>query len=161
MSESTLKIEDVLQVVAELKKMRDRLDAMVRDLEAKLEGSRTVGQQMKDLTEEFVKLWARRYGRPYVHGGAKDATALKRLLKSLDPAEIRRRMVFYFSNDDPFYAKAAHSITMFASTINQHVGASEQRALEQPAAAPADCRHQPPCRSNVEHTRRVQQEIRA
>ena len=161
MAESTLKIEDVQHVVVELKKMRDRLETMIRDLEAKLEGSRTLGQQMKELTEEFVKLWARRYGRQYIHGGAKDATAIKRLLKALEPQEIRRRMVFYFSNDDPFYAKAAHSLTMFASTINQHVGASEQRGLEQPAAPPADCRHQPPCRSNVEHTRRVQQEIRA
>lgn len=160
MSESTLKIEDVQHVVAELKKIRDRIDGMVRDLEAKLEGSRTMGQHMKELTEEFVKLWARRYGRQYIHGGAKDATALKRLLKALEPAEIRRRMVFYFSNDDPFYAKAAHSLTMFASTINQHVGAAEQRGLEQPATA-IDCKHRPPCRSDVEHTRRVQQEIRA
>jgi hypothetical protein len=160
MSESTLKVEDVKRAVAELKAIRDRISALVADLEAKLEGSLTQGQIMKQLTERFVELWGRRYGRAYIHGGAKDATALKRLLKSLEPKEIERRMVFYFANDDAFFTKAAHSLTMFASTINQHVGATEQRGLEMPGVA-VDCHHRPQCRSNVEHTRRVQQEIRA
>lgn len=159
MSESTLKLDDVKQAIAELKKVNEKIAAIIANLEAKLEGSLTQGQIMKELTEEFVKLWARRYGRQYIHGGAKDATALKKLLKALEPTEIRRRMVFYFANDDPFFTKAAHSLSMFASTINQHVGATEQRGLEAPSAA-IDCHHRPPCRSNVEHTRRVQQEIR-
>lgn len=161
MSESTLKLDDVQSAIGELKKMRERLSGVIDGLEAKLEGSLTIGQEMKQLTEEFVRLWARRYGRPYVHGGAKDATALKRLLKALEPVEIRRRMVFYFSNDDPFYAKAAHSLSMFASTINQHVGQAEQQGLIGHAAPAIDCKHRPACRSDVEHTRRVNAELRA
>jgi len=158
MSESTLKIEHVRKAVTELRAIEKRVGDIAAGLEARLEGSATVGEQMKRITDAFVELWARRYQSKYVFVGGKDATAVKKLLQALDVEEILRRMPRYIWNDDPFYGKVRHSLSMFASTINQHGKVSDQGGGD--AARVVDCKHQPPCQSNVEHTRRVSAELR-
>ena len=159
MSESTLKIEHVRAAVRELRAIEKRAADVATMLEARLEGSATAGEKMKQVTDAFVDLWARRYRSKYVFAGGKDATAVKRLLGVLEVEEILRRIPRYIANDDPFYVKVKHSLSMFASTINQH-GATVDQGGEQAAGA-VDCKHQPPCRSDVEHTRRVNAELRA
>lgn len=158
MSETTLKIEHVRFAVKELRAIEKRAADVAAMLEARLEGSATAGEQMKRITDAFVELWARRYRTKYVFAGGKDATAVKRLLAVLDVDEILKRVPRYIANDDPFYVKVRHSLTMFASTINQHGPTSDQGGH---AAGAIDCKHTPPCQSDVEHTRRVNAELRA
>lgn len=154
----TLKVEDVRTYVREARAWHERGLALLATLEAKLEGSETLGQQMKRVSDAFGIAWRRRYGRDYVFVGAKDAQAVKRLLKSLSVDEVLARIPRYVTNDDPFYGKVSHSLSMFASTINQH-GADQGELLEG-GNAPAGCKHTPPCRSDVEHTRRSIAEMR-
>lgn len=155
----TLKIDDVRKFVAEARLWLERGGALVAQLEAKLEGSETLGQQMKRVSEAFVQAWRKRYGRDYVFVGAKDATAVKRMLKALPVEAILARIPRYISNDDPFFGKVSHSLSMFASTINQH--GEEQPDLLDGGNAPQACKHKPACRSDVEHTRRSIQEMRS
>lgn len=154
----TLKVDDVRKFVGDMRALLERGGELVKALEAKLEGSETLGQQMKRVSDAFVLAWRKRYGRDYVFVGAKDAQAVKRLLKALSVDEVLARIPRYIGNDDPFYGKVSHSLSMFASTINQH--GAEQRELLEGGAAPAGCQHRPPCRSDVEHTRRSIAEMR-
>lgn len=154
----TLKVEDVRKFVSEARAWLERGTALVQQLESKLEGSETLGQQMKRISDAFMLAWRRRYGRDYVFVGAKDAQAVKRLLKVLPVEQVLARIPRYITNDDPFFGKVMHSLTMFASTINQH--GEEQPELLEGGSAPSGCKHKPPCRSDVEHTRRSIAEMR-
>lgn len=158
MNESTLKIEHVRHAVKELRATEQRLGELATMLEARLEGSETTGEQHKRVIAAFVETWAKRYGQPYVFAGGKDATAVKRLLKVLPAEEIIGRIARYVTNNDPFYEKVKHSLSMFASTINQHGDAlPEQQSL----SGAVGCGHRPRCRSDVEHTRKTMAELRA
>lgn len=152
----TLKVEDVRRFVSEARAWHERGLALLATLEAKLEGSETLGEQMKRVNEAFTAAWRKRYGRDYVYVGAKDATAVKRLLKALNVDEVIRRIPLYIANDDPFFTKVGHSLSMFASTINQHAGSTQEVGAE----LPFGCAHRPPCRSDAEHTRRQLAEMR-
>jgi hypothetical protein len=87
---------------------------------------------------------------------------MKRLVRMIGVDELKARFVRYVKNDDPFYVKARHPFGLFVSSVNTHAAQGQAAEdLELSAAAPADCRHSPPCRSDVEHTRRRQQDLRA
>lgn len=158
MSDATLKIEHVRAAVKELRATEKRLGELATMLEARLEGSETASEQHKRVITAFVEAWAKRYGRPYVFAGGKDATAVKRLLKVLPAEEIIQRIARYVTNDDPFYEKVKHSLSMFASTINQH---GDVLPEQQQLAGAVGCGHRPRCRSDVEHTRKTTAELRA
>ena len=121
-------------------------------------GQAGIGDVLKRLQLAFDAAWCQRYApgqtKIYIWQWAKDVTLMKKLLKSLAPDEIERRMSNYLKNDDPFFLKNRHTFGLFVSSVNQFAEAGQ--VIE----TPFDCRHQPPCRSDQEHTRRRSSDMR-
>lgn len=143
----TLTVTDIRQFIEQQRKQLAAMTSAIDAIEKKLDGHESTGAEMKRVNEAFTTAWARRYNAAYVYQGAKDATAVKRLLQSLTPDEITQRIVRYFASDDPFVLKTRHSLAVFASNINQYI----------PAALPLDgddfaCNHRPRCASAAAHT---------
>lgn len=121
-----------------------------------LRGEPAMGDLIKDVGQHFAATWKIRYKGEYAWRYTVDTPQLKRLIKLLGPEEVKGRMTLFVMNDDDFFRKAKHSFGAFVATVNQHAtedaGSASELSL---ASAPADCRHTPPCRSDVEHTQRV------
>lgn len=143
----TLKVADVRDLIEKQRRLLAEMLAALDDVERKLDGHESTGREMKRVNAAFTAGWERRYHAAYAYQGAKDATAVKRLLQTLSPAEIEARMAIYFATDDPFVLRTRHSLAVFASNINQYV----------PSALPLDgedfaCNHTPRCASAAAHT---------
>jgi hypothetical protein len=131
-----------------------------------LGGRAGIGEQMKDLERAFDAAWCARYapgqfGR-YVWAYAKDRPQMKRLLRTLAIDELKLRILHYIKDDDHFYVKARHPFGLFVSSINRHTAESEPPAFALSSdARPVACVHVPACKSDQEHTRRRNEEMRA
>jgi hypothetical protein len=135
-------------------------DAEIRaEIMKLLRGEPAMGDLVKAAMLHFGASWKIRYRSEYAWRFAIDTPHLKRLIKLLGPEELHARMTAYMVNNEDYFKRARHSFGVFVSTVNQHAGqgadASEELEL---ASAPADCRHKPPCRSDVEHTRRMMED---
>lgn len=148
--------EKLLETVFEL---YAKQGACLRELKELLVGGETVGDQMRQLTAHYVTTWEARYGSRYAWQGGKDSAAAKRLVQTLPMEELKSRVDRYLKDDDPFYMKARHPFTLFASNVNRY--APEKAAPLQLSPVVDGCNHQPPCQSDVEHTRRRQDDRRA
>jgi hypothetical protein len=71
------------------------------------------------------------------------------------------RMTTYFGDRDVFIAKNRHPLNLFVSRINVYARPVSMRPEDLPDEIPADCRHDPPCRSDADHTRKRAAEMRA
>lgn len=132
--------------------------ADVRDEIAELLAGRAgIGEHMRDFERHFDALWSAKYagGRSgaYAWAHTKDKPHVKRLVKQLGCEELKARAVAYFKSTDPFYVNARHTFSVFVASINTHAGLSRERH-DFDLSAPVDCRHVPPCRTDVEHTQR-------
>jgi len=78
---------------------------------------------------------------------------MKRLLKMLEVEEIEGRMWRYLQNNDPFFAKNRHTFGLFVASVNQFAQAASD------VEVPVGCFHVPPCKDDVEHTRRRQRDV--
>jgi hypothetical protein len=129
-------------------------------------GHAGIGKSLKRVYEAFDEAWTARYARTggrrfaYVWNMREDTPAAKRLLAKLEPEEVIARVDRYLRSPNPFYAEVRHSFRIFARDVN--VFADDlQIPFEDPGATVADCRHDPPCRSDQEHTRVRAREMRA
>lgn len=138
----------------EIIKSHARLANQLADYHALVAGSPTTGQLSKQLFTTWATLWLARYREKYVFAGARDAGSFKRLLTTMTADQVVARMKAYLADDDAFLAKQRHPLALFISGINRYGGSG---AVE---AAPVGCRHDPPCRTEVEHTRRQMAERR-
>lgn len=154
-AKATITVSDIRKFIETQRKQLAVMVAALDDIERKLDGHESVGQEMRKVNDAFITAWRRRYRAEYVYQGAKDATAVKRLLASLTPAEIIERMARYFASDDPFVTKTRHSLALFATTINQYI----PEAL--PLEADFSCNHTPRCASAAAHTSKKLAEARA
>lgn len=154
-STPTITFTDIRTLVATQRKLLAAMSAALDEVERKLDGHESTGQEMKRVNEAFTRAWSRRYNAAYVYQGAKDATAVKRLLQTLTPDQIIERISRYFATDDPFVLKTRHALAVFASNINQYI----------PEALPLDgadfaCSHTPRCTSAAAHTSKKLAEAR-
>lgn len=122
----------------------------------------THGNAAKDLVSRFVVLWGQRYrGQTYLPTWAKDIAQMRRLLKSLTIEQIEGRMRAFLADQDTFLSNARHPLGLFVAGINRYSanlpgnGKMEREDEGFLMTAPADCAHVPPCRTDVEHTKRL------
>lgn len=160
--------EDNAKRLARLGKLMETL----RELQAKtyevaeemnkiLHGEAAMGDVLKQVEKAFSEEWKARYGTPYVWQYVKDRPHWKRLLKNAGSDEVLQRIATYFADGDDYIRRARHPFGLFVSKFNTLARQADESTLELSAPVLSDCRHQPPCISDQEHTRRKQQDVRA
>jgi len=160
MAEDKALREKLAKLVASLREHQAKCYEITEEIDHLLGGGVGVGELLRRLELHWGQVWCGRYqlggtlmkGGGYVWNYAKDRPQMKRLLRMLEVEEIERRMNRYLQNNDAFFTKGRHSFGMFVATVNQHAAPAD--ALE----APPGCLHHPPCRDDVEHTKRRQRE---
>jgi hypothetical protein len=126
-------------------------------------GGITRAKQYERIETTFRDLWSARYGNTkYSFDYKVDRPQMLRLLKMMPIEEIEARMARYLRNSDPFFSKCRHTFPILVKTINQH-------AIEQPTGAldlnadessPIGCQHSPTCKTDSEHTKRINEDRR-
>lgn len=126
----------LVKLLSVLRDLREKEQAILDEVDVLLSGGVGIGDKMKIGYRYFATAWeAAHPGQAYVWNYTKDAPQMKRLLKTLSPDEIGRRVARYVANQEDFIMRAKHSFPMFVATINQHVSpASEDNPLEADAA---------------------------
>ncbi|MHB1260375.1 MAG: hypothetical protein ACYC2H_01530 [Thermoplasmatota archaeon] len=146
--------ETLVEVETKAAEVRDEIGKLLR-------GEPAMGDLLKEALAYFATSWEIRYRSKYAWRNTIDVPQMKRLLKLLGLAELKTRVSSYLASNDDFFKRARHSFGMFVSTVNQHAGqgvdADDELEL---AAAPADCRHKPSCRTDIEHTSRLMEDRR-
>lgn len=136
----------------------ERLRDQVNTIRQKLEEQNPV----KDALTHFDQHWIAAYTRGaspvqhYQFNGLKDATAVKRLLKTMDATTLLARITNYFRDRDDFLVRQRHPFGLFIARVNAYAST----AAQPDAAAPPDCTHVPRCISDTMHTRRRANDLR-
>jgi len=105
------------------------------------------GDPLLDLERFWLDTWRAKYGAEYVWSHAKDRASIRRLLKTLAPDTIKARVIAFLASEEPFFTRNRHSFGVFVSAINSLTSAEPRQVV-------LGCKHDPPCASDVEHTRR-------
>lgn len=154
-------------------KLGEDLDA----IEAIGAGEVGPGKQAKTFLKAYALVWNRHHGiavpiGPLVPGDivkvggfvidwAKDTMLAKRLLKQVNAQELHDRAARYLASRDPYYTNAKHPLGLFEKSINKWgLTSAAGEDADFLHSAPVDCKHQPPCRSDVAHTTRSMKESR-
>lgn len=139
----------------------EKLRVQLEEIVAVLNAEPSIGAQAKDLVGWFVQAWGQKYrGQTYVPTWGKDIASMKRLLKALTTVEIETAITRFLKSPDPFYANARHPLALFVGSVNKFTGndaLDDETFLQAPVV---DCRHTPKCKSDQEHTRRRQADLR-
>ncbi len=140
----------------------DRLWKAIAEFEDLLSESQTPGQAAKAWLGEYGRAWTFRYrGEKFIVANwAKDMAIAKRLLAQLDAAELLARAKRFLADTDPFYVKARHPLGLFATNVNRY-GTAPAHDDDFLLSPPVGCKHQPPCTSDVAHTKRLSAELRS
>lgn len=149
----------VQRLMVLLQEIREKEQAVLEEIDTILSGGVGIGTLMNQASKAWLAAWAVRYRGEYAWKHERDRPQIKRLVKSLGVEELTKRMNNYIRNSDPFFLQARHSFAAFVASINQHADISDAGDLEL-EAGPADCRHDPPCRTDQEHTRRRNADMR-
>jgi hypothetical protein len=99
--------------------------------------------------------WAARYHTDYTTTVA-DGSHFKRLLRTIDLQDLKVRMQLYMQSQEKFIVNTRHSLGLFVANINQFLAPDLLGA-----GGPPDCKHQPPCRTDAEHTQRRTREMQS
>lgn len=158
------KVTKLLELATEL---HQKEGEVIAEAMALLGGGQGVAEKMKDIERSFDAAWCARYAAgqsgKYIWQYAQTRPNIKRLLHSLDVDEIKRRILRYMRDDDPFIARPRHPFGLFVAGINKYAAAGEappEFALEGDDR-PTGCMHDPPCSSDAEHTARRGRELRS
>lgn len=123
----------------------------VRGLRLMLDGEATPGQEAQGLVKDFAAAWNGKYaGQAYVPNWAKDVALVKRVLKTLDPAEVRLRIARYLASTDTFYSEARHPIGLFVAAVNKFA-----QPADSPGLVAVGCQHDPKCKTDAAHTAKL------
>jgi hypothetical protein len=150
----------MLALAADTRKLIDQVLKNVSKLEQYI-SSDPKTNKVKGYLAAFDQHWAARYGEPYVFAGAKDAAQAKNLLTKLGERELWQRTLNYLASNDNFYVSKRHPFGMLVKDINVFGSAAAAARTAPRSAAVVDCRHQPPCTSDVQHTRRRSEEMKS
>lgn len=144
---------------------RDRAARYVQAFALKIAGKRkratvspTAASGFQAVIDEFTRLYQQwHHEEPVLR---EDDFAAVRTLQRFAPAgKIIMRLSDYFKWDDEFVMKAGHSLRSFLRNWNRLAAYLQQHAAKAQSRPPGDCKHQPPCLSGVEHSRRFLQEV--
>ena len=113
-------LEKLAKLNMVLADLHEKQSAVVAEMQALLAGQAGIGEQCAGLYETWQALWQGPYGTPYVFQMPKDATLMKRLIRSTSAPEVARRMERYLLARDAFTVQARHSFGLFYSTFNTH-----------------------------------------
>src|SRR5688572_16993464 len=146
----------IQKLIEEAKSSIAKLHDIVLQLDAAVAGENPVGA--------VILFWKTSWQT--VHGAAYTMTAadkghVKRLVTQLGADDVKARMKNYLNDRDPFLARNKHPLNFFVSRINQYAELISMHPPELPDEIPADCRHDPPCRSDADHTRKRAAEMRS
>lgn len=148
------------RMVSRLRAGAQVLEDLALEVESLLEEHATPGQQAKEFLDWWCARWAEVHGARYVVNGAKDMALIKRALSKVPLADLERRAVRYLRDQDRYVRDAKRPLGLFITRVNRYAEHTATVDGDLPIA-PVDCRHDPPCGSDVEHTRRVMAEARA
>lgn len=139
---------------------REKMDAIAHEVETLLNGGAGVGELLKRLETHYQTVWQARYPGAYMWDWKVDRPNWKRLIQKLSVEELEHRVIAYLRDSDDYYIRARHPFLLFVKNINRF--ASEEHAASFMLDAPtvADCKHQPPCVSDQEHTRLKMSEMK-
>ncbi len=151
-------------------KQRDALIADIKtsiakthDLVLKLEAHVTGENPVRDTIAYWCRAWKERYGVSYdVMPG--DAKQLRRLIVEHGGEEMHKRIDAFFSDRDRFIIQNKHPLGFFLKRAQNYASTAPPQwiAMEDDhEPAPIDCKHEPPCRTDAEHTRKRMSELRA
>lgn len=150
------KLKNLARLVEIEGELLEKLAAVHAEMLVVLAGGPTIGARIRQVETAWIAVWGKRYGGRYVFRKTIEVAAVKRLLATFTPAELIPRMELYLA--DEFYVPRRHPLAQFCADINRW--APEDATAAAPADAPGDCKHQPPCRSDAEHTSRRREERR-
>lgn len=147
--------DKVRKLLEAAKERHDQVGEILAEIETLLGGGVGIGEKLKAAYARWIELHATRYPGKYVFVYAKDAPQMKRLIGALGLEELLDRMATYIRDSDPFLTKARHPFGLFVSGVNRYVAegkAAEDLELE--AEGVPDCKHDPRCKTDAEHTKR-------
>lgn len=143
-------------LLAEAFKIHQRLGEQLDQVHRALEKHPTKGQYASRLLQFFAANWEKKYApqKLAIANPEKEIGIWLRLMKAVPPAELCERVRRYFKQTDEFIVSARHPFGLFVSRIND-------LSIEASAPPiPIGCKHQPACRDDAVHTRRVLTEQR-
>jgi hypothetical protein len=153
--------DKVRKLLEALKERYDQSGEIIAEIETLLGGGVGIGEKLKAAYAKWIELHAVRYPGKYVFVFAKDAPQMKRLIAALGLEELLERIANYIRDSDPYLTKARHPFGLFVSGVNRYVSEGKTAEdLELEAEGVPDCKHDPPCKTDVEHTRRKVQDMR-
>lgn len=152
-----------LVLLLEAREIHAKMFDLLEEARKLLEGEQAVGDHLKHLIHVWCTAWQAVYGSPYAWGSeaAKNAGHLKRMLKALTPDDITKRITGYMHDRDAFVVGTRHHFGLFVTRLNRYTDAPRLSFQDGPSV---DClregRHDPPCRSNADHTQKKMAEMR-
>lgn len=136
-----------------------KLHDQVSTLRSATAGENPVGKAIA----YWQQSWKGRYRADYELTKA-DAGNFKRLVTKHGLGELCARLNRYLHDHDNFLERQKHPLSIFFSRVNTYaspIAGAGPFDVDTEMEPPPDCRHSPRCKSDQEHTRRRQQELRA
>lgn len=151
---------------ARIQKAIDEMQATIAKLHDQLLAVQRIAGSQNPIGEAmglYQRLWREKFKADYLFNRKADPADLKRRINSCGADDVKRRIVAYFADDDPFLVKQHYPYNLFSSRFNLYAGNGTPEDSEAPflASAAVGCRHQPKCQSDVEHTKKRALEMRA
>lgn len=131
-----------------------------------LAGEPGAGELLERARLTWSELWKARYRGDYMWQHTRDMPQLKRMIRALGIEEVEARMAVYIKSGESFYKEARHGFQVFISQINRFAthkegGPDTEFFFGLDVDAPIDCKHEPKCKTDQEHTSRRQRELRS
>lgn len=155
----TINVAAAQKMLALLKTRHEENTALIDELERLLGGGPGIGEILKELYAYWIELWSQQHSGAYVFTFEKDAPQMKRLFRQLGLEELKARIFNYIKDNSDYVRNAKHPFSLFVATSNRYASAPQTEGVL--GFAPVGCRHKPTCRTDQEHTKRVQQEVRS
>ena len=150
----------IAKLIDDVKASLDRTRDLVLQLEAAVSGENPT----RDVIAFWCSEWKRLYAANYDVTKA-DAGNFKRLVTANGLNEMKQRIARYLGDRDRFLVQQKHPLTIFYKRVSAYATPQGQRQEQRQVddfetSVPVDCRHEPPCRDDVEHTMRRNREMR-
>lgn len=150
--------ERIMKIIDEMKHSIAKLHDQARMLEAAVAGENPVGEVVLFWRDE----WHRVYGAKY-DLTVRDKGNFKRLTTTHGKVEMKQRIARYLADRDTFLSRQKHPLSIFFTRVSAYATPAPlpRNQADYELATPADCRHEPPCRDDAQHTSLRQREMRA
>lgn len=155
------RLERIAKLLEALREAQAREYEIVEEMILVAAGVPTLSQKAAAVVALFGVKWSKAYGSKYQHGGAKDVEAAKRIAKGLEVDDIEGRMERYLADRAPFLRQERHPFALFVSQSNKYAPLKFGESALMLHVAPIGCKHDPPCETDLEHTQRVNRELRS